>query len=63
VQELLADRFSTENIRQELLRILPGGQGREAMLSGYAEVHRLLGQQCAPDNAARIMTRVLRSKV
>lgn len=56
VPELLADRFSAENIRRELMRILPGGEGRQAQLDGYALVHRRLGNTIAPDNAAKIMT-------
>lgn len=56
VPELLADRFSAENIRRELMRILPGGEGRQAQLDGYALVHRRLGNTVAPDNAAKIMT-------
>lgn len=56
VPELLADRFSAENIRRELMRILPGGEGRQAQLDGYALVHRRLGNAVAPDNAAKIMT-------
>lgn len=62
VQELLADRFSVENIREELGCLLPGQPGREAMLAGYAEVHRRLGDDVAPENAARIMTTILRTE-
>ena len=59
VPELLADRFSVENIRTELARILPGGEGRQQMLDGYALVHDRLGTTVAPDNAARIMVEKL----
>ena len=59
VPELLADRFSVDNISTELARILPGGEGRQPMLDGYAEVHRRLGTDVAPDNAARIMVEKL----
>ena len=59
VPELLADRFSVDNISTELARILPGGEGRQSMLDGYAEVHRRLGTDVAPDNAARIMVEKL----
>lgn len=55
VQELLADRFSVRNIRDELLKILPGQSGREQMLCGYRKVHKLLGTTVAPQNAARLM--------
>ena len=55
VRELVADTFSVENIRHELLRLLPGQPAREEMLRGYDEVRRRLGDEKAPDNAARIM--------
>lgn len=55
VPELLADRFTLEGIAAHLERILPGGADRAPMLEGYAEVQRRLGDEVAPDNAARIM--------
>ena len=54
VRELVADTFSAENIRMELDQILEG-PAREAMLSGYGEVRRRLGDQCAPEQAARMI--------
>lgn len=59
VQELLADRFTVSNIREELLRLLPGGTGRDAMLADYDEMAGGLGKDVAPDNAARIMVSLL----
>lgn len=59
VQELLADRFTVDNIANELRQILPGGNGREEMLQGYDEVRQKLGDEVAPDNAAHIMHRLL----
>ena len=61
VRELVAETFSVENIRRELEAILPGGSQRERMLADYDEVHRLLGDSQAPDEAARIMIEKLRS--
>ncbi len=58
VRELVADTFSVENIRQELNKILEG-PARETMLSGYAEVRRRLGDQCAPEETARIIYSLL----
>ena len=55
VQELLADRFSIRNIANELYRILPGHPSRECMLADYQLVRERLGNEVAPDNAARIM--------
>ena len=54
VKELLAETFSVENIRHELLQILDG-EARGRMLEGYAEVARRLGDQNAPETAARII--------
>ena len=59
VRELLADRFTVENIRRELMAILPGGSKREQMLADYRLVHKQLGTACAPDNAARLMIEIL----
>lgn len=61
VTELVADTFCVENIRRELAAILPGGKGRDTMLEGYAEVRQRLGNNKAPDNAARIIVRLLKS--
>ena len=58
VKELVADTFSVMNIRRELEKILQGPV-RETMLKGYAEVHRRLGDEKAPDNAAVIMYKLL----
>ena len=60
VKELVANTFSVEGIRQELEAILPGGSKREAMLSDYEEIHRLLGESDAPEKAATIMINLLR---
>jgi lipid-A-disaccharide synthase len=59
VQELLADRFSVKNIREELSKILPGQTEREQMLQGYEEIRTALGGTCAPDNAAKLMVSLL----
>ena len=61
VPELFADRFSVDNIRRHLLDILPGQPGREKMLEGYRIVRERLGNASAPENAAKIMVRELRS--
>ena len=61
VRELVAETFSVDNIRRELESILPGGAQRERMLSDYDEVHRILGDSHAPDEAARIMVEKLNS--
>ena len=62
VKELLAETFSVENIRHELLQILDG-EARERMLEGYAEVARRLGDQKAPETAARIIIEKLTERI
>ena len=62
VPELFADRFSVQNIASELERILPGNEGRTVMLKAYEEVERRLGNDIAPDNAARLMVNLLRQE-
>ena len=62
VQEFLADRFSIRNIANELYRILPGQPSRERMLADYQLVRERLGNEVAPDNAARIMVEKLTNR-
>ena len=59
VPELLADRFSVRNMQEQLDLLLPEGEPRRRMLDGYREVRTLLGDTSAPQNAARIMYRLL----
>lgn len=62
VSELFADKFTFNNITHHLSLILPGGDGREAMLQGYDEVKAKLGNDVAPDNAAKTMVALLRKQ-
>ena len=57
VPELVADKFSVANIREELTRILPDttNGSREKMLEGYGQVRQLLGNEKAPENTARLI--------
>lgn len=61
VKELVGDDMSAENARRELLRILPDGEGRKAMLDDYEEVIRRLGEPGAPRRAAQFMITRLRN--
>jgi len=63
VRELVAETFSVDNIRRELEAILPGGNRRQQMLADYEEVHQLLGESDAPDQAARIMIQLLANRL
>lgn len=53
VSELVADTFCEDNIATELAAVLPGGVKRTTMLHGYNKVRCRLGNDSAPDNAAR----------
>ncbi len=59
VKELVADGMNVENVRGNLPRILPGGDGRAAILRGYEEVAAKLGATGAPAKAATLMIRLL----
>ena len=58
VKELVANTFTVNRLRTELQNILDG-PARQAMLDGYAEVSRRLGDQKAPDQAAKIIYSLL----
>ena len=61
VTEVLDETYTVAHIRRELERIL-SGPDRERMLEGYAEVRRRLGDQKAPDNAAKLIVGLLSAK-
>ena len=60
VPEMFADKFTIDEIANELYKIMPGQPARERMLAGYQEVLRELGSKVAPDEAASIMVDLLR---
>lgn len=61
VRELVADGMTESRVAEELKRILPpDGVGRQAMLDGYAEVSRRLGDVGASRRAAELMVKSLR---
>jgi lipid-A-disaccharide synthase len=59
VRELFADRFKFSVIKEELVKLLPGKANRQQMLEEYQEVREALGNTVAPDNAARLMVKLL----
>lgn len=59
VKELVADGMTVDNLKAELARILPGGAGREAVLSGYDRLIRILGSPGASERAAHEIVRSL----
>ncbi len=56
VPEMLADRFTVDGIMDELYKIMPGHQERDAMLHEYDTVRTRLGTKNAPAEAAALMT-------
>lgn len=63
VPELVGSDMTPDQARQQLLRILPDGEGREAMLRGYDEVARRLGAPGAPQHAADCILRSAEASV
>lgn len=61
VQELLADRFTVDNIAGELNRLLNNMSYRAKMLQDYADIRHRLGDDIAPDQAAKMMIRLLKT--
>jgi lipid-A-disaccharide synthase len=61
VTELVADTFTLDRIRQELRKILESSE-RQKMLDGYDEIWQILGDQKAPDNAAKEMFSLLNKR-
>ena len=60
VSELFADRFTIDNIAHCLQTLLPGGEARQEMLNNYALLQKVLGNDVAPDNAAKLMSGLLK---
>ena len=60
VSELFADRFTIDNIAHCLQTLLPGGEARQEMLNNYVLLQKVLGDDVAPDNAAKLMYSMLK---
>ena len=60
VSELFADRFTIDNIARCLQTLLPGSEARQEMLNNYALLQKVLGDDVAPDNAAKLMYGMLK---
>jgi lipid-A-disaccharide synthase len=52
IQELIASRFTTENVAHELQRLLYDQEYRTNMLKRYQQLHTILGNASAANNAA-----------
>lgn len=62
VTELVADGMTVENVKTELARIVPGGDGRKAMQKDYEILAGILGEAGASDRAASQMVELLWKK-
>ena len=62
VTELVADGMTVENVKTELARIVPGGDGRKAIQKDYEILAGILGEAGASDRAASQMVELLRKK-
>ena len=60
VSELFADRFTIDSIALCLQTLLPGGEARQETLNNYALLQKVLGDDVAPDNAAKLMYGMLK---
>lgn len=56
IQELIASRFTAENVAHELNRLLHDEPYRQTMLANYQQLWHILGSQSAADTAADIIT-------
>jgi lipid-A-disaccharide synthase len=55
IQELVASRFTQDNVEKELRRLLHDTAYREQMLQEYQQIRAILGTESAPNNAASII--------
>lgn len=56
IQELIASRFTAENVAHELNRLLHDEPYRQTMLTRYQQLWQILGADSAADSAADIIT-------
>lgn len=59
IYELIAYRFTPDQVEAELRRILTDEAYKKNMLAGYEHIHRVLGDTPAAVNAARIISSLL----
>ena len=62
VTELVADGMTVARVKDELRRILPGGEGRSTMLDEYGRMIRILGAPGASSRAAGKMIECLEKR-
>ena len=62
VKELVANTFTLENMKRELLHILPGSECRDKMLAEYKKVFEALGHEDSSRRAAEAIYSLLNKK-
>ena len=62
IKELVADKMTPEEIKQELSLLLLDNTYCKNMIAGYADMAERLGSAGAPARAAHIMTTLLHNK-
>ena len=62
VSELVADGMTVNNVKEQLAKILLGGEGRSRMQKEYESLIRILGESGASDRAAVQIVELLRQK-
>jgi len=60
VKELIQNEFVSDRATAELSAILPGGQRRDNLLAGYADVQEKMGEPGASERAGRKMVELVR---
>jgi lipid-A-disaccharide synthase len=58
IQELIASRFTIDNVAVELVRLLDDVTYRETMFRGYEDIWRILGEDTAAMVAATYILRL-----
>jgi lipid-A-disaccharide synthase len=59
VKELIQNDLTTQNLKKELLAICEGGEKRNQVLQGYAEIQKILDKPNASDNVAQLILKNL----
>ncbi|MFN8345925.1 MAG: lipid-A-disaccharide synthase [Spirosomataceae bacterium] len=62
VKELIQDKLTSQNLTQELRKILPQGEKRDTQLQDYRRVKKILGEKGASERAGELMVKYLRKK-
>ena len=62
IKELIAQKFTKTNIATELRQLLDNESYRQQMQAEYKHIHHILGNETAPENAAKIIIHTLKDR-